>query len=67
MPASASCARREPRRATSRLPLTLQIGCDGGLSCDDLTVSARELIDGGPPALLASGVAHVEHGLARSS
>jgi uncharacterized membrane protein len=46
------------------LPLTIQIGCDGGLSCDDLTVSARELIDGGPPALLASGVAHVDHGTA---
>ena len=46
------------------LPLAIQIGCDGGLSCDDLTVSARELIDGGPPALLASGVAHIEHGLA---
>jgi uncharacterized membrane protein len=46
------------------LPLTIQIGCDGGLQCEDLTVSARELIDGGPPALLASGVAHVEHGLA---
>ena len=27
-------------------------------------MSARELIDGGPPALLASGVAHVDHGLA---
>jgi uncharacterized membrane protein len=46
------------------LPLTIQIGCDGGLSCEDLTVSARELIDGGSPALLASGIAHVEKGLA---
>ena len=46
------------------LPLTIQIGCDGGLSCDDLTVSARELIDGGPPALLASGIAHVAQGTA---
>ena len=46
------------------LPLTIQIGCDGGLACEDLTVSARELIDGGPPALLASGVAHLEHGSA---
>src|SRR5258706_5446634 len=46
------------------LPLTIQIGCDGGLACEDLTVSARELIDGGPPALLASGVAHLERGLA---
>jgi uncharacterized membrane protein len=46
------------------LPLTIDIGCDGGLSCEDLTVSARELVDGGPPALLASGIAHVEHGQA---
>jgi len=46
------------------LPLTIQIGCDGGLSCEDLTVTARELIDGGPPALLASGVAHIDRGLA---
>jgi uncharacterized membrane protein len=46
------------------LPLTVQIGCDGGLACEDLTVSARELIEGGRPALLASGVAHLDHGLA---
>jgi uncharacterized membrane protein len=46
------------------LPLTIQIGCDGGLACEDLTVSARELIDGGPPALLASGVAHMTQGSA---
>jgi uncharacterized membrane protein len=46
------------------MPLTIQIGCDGGLACDDLTVSARELIDGGPPALLASGIAHVTQGSA---
>ena len=45
------------------LPLTIQIGCEG-LACDDLTVSARELIDGGPPALLASGIAHVTQGSA---
>src|SRR5689334_22236357 len=46
------------------LPLTIQIGCDGGLACEDLTVTARELIEGGRPALLASGVAHLEHGSA---
>jgi uncharacterized membrane protein len=46
------------------LPLTIQIGCEGSLACDDLTVSARELIDGGPPALLASGIAHVTQGTA---
>jgi len=46
------------------LPLTIQIGCAGGLGCEDLTVSARELIEGGPPALLASGIAHIDHGSA---
>jgi uncharacterized membrane protein len=45
------------------LPLNIQIGCEG-LACDDLTVSARELIDGGPPALLASGIARVTQGSA---
>ncbi|MET0594980.1 MAG: hypothetical protein ABW133_19935, partial [Polyangiaceae bacterium] len=46
------------------LPLTIQIGCDGGLACDDITVSAKELIEGGSPALLASGIAHVSQGTA---
>lgn len=46
------------------LPLTIQIGCDGGLACDDIVVSAKELIEGGPPALLASGTAHVTQGTA---
>jgi uncharacterized membrane protein len=46
------------------LPLTIQIGCDGGLACDDIVVSAKELIEGGPPALLASGTAHVNQGTA---
>lgn len=44
------------------LPLHVEVGCDGGLSCDELTVTARELRDDGPPALLASGLAHVEGG-----
>src|SRR5262249_33615382 len=46
------------------LPLTVQIGCDGGVAREDLTVSARELIEGGRPALPASGIAHLDHGLA---
>jgi uncharacterized membrane protein len=46
------------------LPLTIQIGCDGGLACDEVVVSAKELIEGGPPALLASGTAHVTQGTA---
>jgi uncharacterized membrane protein len=46
------------------LPLRVEVGCAGGLACDDLTVTARELRDDGPPTLLASGIAHVKDGKA---
>jgi uncharacterized membrane protein len=46
------------------LPLRVEVGCAGGLACDELTVTARELRDDGPPAVLASGVAHVKDGKA---
>ncbi len=46
------------------LPLRVEVGCAGGVACDDLTVTARELRDDGPPALLASGIAHVKDGKA---
>jgi uncharacterized membrane protein len=46
------------------LPLRVDVGCAGGLACDELTVAARELRDDGPPALLASGVAHLHDGKA---
>jgi uncharacterized membrane protein len=46
------------------LPLRVEVGCAGGLSCDELTVSARELQEDGPPTLLASGVAHAKEGKA---
>jgi uncharacterized membrane protein len=46
------------------LPLRVEVGCAGGLACEDLTVTARELRDDGPPAVLASGVAHVKDGKA---
>jgi uncharacterized membrane protein len=46
------------------VPLRVEIGCSGGLSCDELTVTARELRDDGPPALLATGLAHVKDGKA---
>ncbi len=42
------------------LPLRIEVGCDGGLACDELTVTARELREDGTPALLASGLAHVD-------
>ncbi len=44
--------------------LRIEIGCDGGLSCGDIPVVARELRDQGPPATLAEGVAHVVAGKA---
>jgi uncharacterized membrane protein len=44
------------------LPLRVEVGCAGALACDELTVSARELRDDGPPAVLASGVVHIQDG-----
>jgi uncharacterized membrane protein len=46
------------------LPLRVEVGCAGGLACDEVPVTARELRDDGPPALLASGVAHAKEGKA---
>jgi uncharacterized membrane protein len=46
------------------LPLRVEVGCAGGIACDELTVTARELRDDGPPVVLASGVAHVRDGKA---
>jgi uncharacterized membrane protein len=43
------------------LPLRIEVGCVG-LPCDELTVTARELRDDGPPALLSSGLVHVKGG-----
>ena len=44
------------------LPLRVDVGCAGGLSCDELTVTARELREDGPPALLATGLSHLKDG-----
>jgi uncharacterized membrane protein len=44
------------------LPLRIEVGCAGALACDELTVTAKELRDDGPPALLASGLAHLKGG-----
>lgn len=46
------------------LSLRIEIGCDGGLSCDEIPVFARELREQGEPTPLASGTAHVENGKA---
>ncbi len=44
--------------------LRIEIGCDGGLTCGDVPVIARELRDQGPPVTLAAGMAHVASGKA---
>lgn len=46
------------------LPLRIEVGCAGGLTCDELEVAARELRDDGPPILLASGTAKLTDGKA---
>jgi uncharacterized membrane protein len=49
--------------AHQALPITIQIGCEG-LACDDVPVSARELVAGASPSVLSSGIAHVQGGVA---
>ncbi len=48
--------------AHAPLSLRVEVGCEGGLSCDELTVTARELRDHSAPALLATGVARLKDG-----
>ncbi|MCL2778379.1 MAG: glutamine amidotransferase [Polyangiaceae bacterium] len=43
-------------------PLSVEVGCAGGLSCDELTVTARELREDGEPAVLATGLSHLKDG-----
>jgi uncharacterized membrane protein len=46
------------------LPVRVEVGCGGGLACDEVTVTARELRDDGQSAVLASGVTHIKDGKA---
>ncbi|MDI1484688.1 glutamine amidotransferase [Polyangium sp. y55x31] len=52
--------------AVAHQPLTLrvEIGCAGGLDCDEVPVSLRELRESGEPTLLASGKANASSGSA---
>jgi uncharacterized membrane protein len=64
-PADASVRRVEAAGAAVAhvpLPLRVDVGCAGGLACDELAVTARELREDGPPALLATGLAHLKDG-----
>ena len=46
--------------AVAHVPLRVEVGCAGGVACEELTVTVRELREDGAPALLASGLAHVD-------
>ncbi len=37
------------------MQLRVEVGCSGGLACDRIPVVARELVDKGPPEVLAKG------------
>jgi uncharacterized membrane protein len=45
--------------------LVVEVGCSGGLSCDRLPVTVRELHRGAEPSLLASGSVELEGGEGR--
>lgn len=49
--------------AHQAMSLRIEIGCDGGLDCDELQVSAKELREQGDPTILAQGTAHVTGGV----
>ena len=44
------------------LALRVEVGCTGGLPCDDIPVTVRELHEAGEARTLAQGTAHVENG-----
>jgi uncharacterized membrane protein len=44
------------------LALHVEVGCTGGLSCEDVPVTVRELHESGEPRSLAQGTAHIEGG-----
>jgi uncharacterized membrane protein len=73
---SVAVAREAPRDAAIRsvrtagaavahqpLGLLIEVACTGGLACDSLPVSVRELRHGVPPATLRSGAVKIEDGV----
>jgi uncharacterized membrane protein len=66
LPDAAVAAVRAAGAAVAHQPLalTVEVACTGGLSCDRVPVTVRELRRGVEPGLLASGVAEVREGRA---
>ena len=46
------------------LTLTVDVACDGGLSCSELNIRVQELVESGNPLPLAAGTAHLSGGKA---
>jgi uncharacterized membrane protein len=44
------------------LTVTVDVACDGALSCSELNIRIRELVESGSPLPLASGIAHLKDG-----
>lgn len=51
--------------AHQALPITIEVGCAGGLDCDKVPVTVRELLSGAPPLTLASGVVTLNDGIGK--
>ena len=51
--------------AHQSLAVTVEVGCAGGIECDSVPVTIRELLSGEPALTLASGVASITDGIGR--
>ncbi len=47
------------------LTVTVEVGCSGGLNCDRVPVSIKELLSGEPALTLANGLATIQDGIGR--
>jgi uncharacterized membrane protein len=51
--------------AHQALTVTIELGCSGGIACDKIPVTVKELLSGEPALTLASGVASIQNGIGR--
>lgn len=51
--------------AHQSLAVTVEVGCAGGIRCDEVPVTIRELLSGEPALTLASGTAPIKDGVGR--
>lgn len=51
--------------AHQALPIEIHVGCAGGLECDKVPFTVRELLSGEPPLTLASGNVNLQDGVGK--